>query len=177
MTETATTPALFDLAECERHLVELAAPQSARFTGTTVEKDRQRVDAVLAAVVAGVPREHIARLAKISTHTIAGIVERAERSGEIAGWKERMSRLLARATETMAANLVEAVEKKSIPAASLPVALGIATDKKLLLDGEATSRVEHVERVRPEDIAERIRRAQVIDLPAAVAIEDKKAGV
>jgi len=163
---TPTTPALFDMAECERHLVELAAPDAARFTGTTTEKDRQRVDAILAAVVAGVPREHIAALAKVSTHTIAGIVERAERSGEIAGWKQRLSMMLARATETMAANLVEAVEKKSIPAASLPVALGIATDKKLLLDGEPTSRMEHVERVRPEDIIQLIKRAKVVEIEA-----------
>jgi len=161
------TPALFDLAECERHLVELAQPDAARFTGTTTEKDRQRVDAILAAVVAGVPREHIAALAKVSTHTIAGIVERAERSGEIATWKERMSRLLARATETMAATLVEAVEQKKLAPAALPVALGIATDKKLLLDGEATSRVEHVERVRPEDITALIKRAKVVDIEPA----------
>ena len=169
MNEEPTTqrhPALFDLAECERHLVELAAPDAARFTGTTTEKDRQRVEAVLAAVVAGVPREHIARLANISTHTIAGIVERAERSGEIAGWKERMSRLLARATETMAANLVEAVERKQIAPAALPVALGIATDKKLLLDGEATSRVEHVERVRPEDVLAGIKRISAVEIEA-----------
>lgn len=164
MQPSATTPPLFDLATCERHLIELRAPDAARFTGSTVEKDRERVEAVLAAVVAGVPREHIARLANISTHTIAGIVERAEKSGEIAGWKERMSRLLARATETMAANLVEAVEKKQIAPAALPVALGIATDKKLLLDGEATSRVEHVERVRPEDVLAGIKRLQVVEV-------------
>ncbi|MBM3729121.1 MAG: hypothetical protein FJW40_27320 [Acidobacteria bacterium] len=161
------TPALFDLSQCERHLVELAEPDAARFTGSTVEKDRQRVDAVLSAVVAGVPREHIAALAKISTHTIAGIVDRAERSGEIAGWKERMSRLLARATETMAATLVEAVEQKKLAPAALPVSLGIAVDKKLLLDGEATSRVEHVERVRPEDITALIKRAKVVDIEPA----------
>ena len=75
-----------------------------------------------------------------------------------------MSRLLARATETMAANLVEAVEKKQIAPAALPVALGIATDKKLLLDGEATSRVEHVERVRPEDVLAGIKRLQVVEV-------------
>lgn len=165
MSEAVTSqPVLFDLAECERHLVELAARDQDRFTGTTTERDRRLVDAVLSAVVAGVPREHVARLAAISTHTVAGIVERAERSGEIAGWKERMSRILARATETMAANLVEAVEAGNLPAGQLPVSLGISIDKKLLLDGEATSRVEHVERVRPEDILEHIKRAKVVDV-------------
>lgn len=155
-------PALFDVSECERHLVELAGLDRARFTGTTTEKDRELVDAVLAACAAGVPRVHVARLAKVSNNTVAGIIERAERSGEIAPWKERMSRQLARATEGLAASLVEAAENKTIPAGQQPIALAVLVDKKLLLDGEATSRVEHVERVRPEDILAKIRQAQQV---------------
>ena len=107
-----TTPPLFDLSECERHLVEIAGRDQERFSGTTTEKDRELVAGVLSAIAAGVPRDHIARLAGISTHTIAGIVERAEKSGEIAGWKERMSRQLARASEGLAASLVEAAERR-----------------------------------------------------------------
>lgn len=160
MTEADT---LFDLAECERHLVALAAPDQKRFTGTTTEKDRQRVEAILAAVVAGVPAEHIARLANVSTHTVAGIVDRAERGGKIAGWKERMSRQLARATEGLAASLVEAAEKKTIAAGQQPVALGILIDKKLVLDGEATSRVEVVHRVEPSAILRELGRVVEVE--------------
>jgi hypothetical protein len=160
-------PALFDISECERHLVEIAARDQSRFTGTTTEKNRELVDSVLAACAAGVPRVHVARLAGISNHTVAGIIERAERSGEIAPWKERMSRQLARATEGLAASLVEAAENKSIPAGQQPIALAVLVDKKLLLDGEATSRVEHVERVRPEDVLAKIKAAQqVVEIEA-----------
>jgi len=158
-------PALFDLASCEQHLVELAGRDQERFTGTTTEKDGELVQAVLAAVVQGVPRETIARLARISPSTIAALVERAEKSGQIGGWKERMSRILSRATETAAAALVDDIEKGKLPAAQKPVAIGILVDKKLLLDGEATSRVEHVERVRPEDVLAKIKAAQVIEIP------------
>ena len=135
-------PPLFDLAECESHLVRLAGRDQERFSGTTIEKDRELVAAVLGAVVAGVPRDHIARLAGISTHTIAGIVDRAESGGEIAPWKQRMSRQLARATESLAASLVEAADNKTIPVGQQSVSLAILVDKKLILDGEATSRVE-----------------------------------
>lgn len=160
-------PVLFDFAECEQHLVELAGADRARFTGSTVAKDGELVDAVLAAVVQGVPRETIARLAKVSPSSIASIVERAEKSGEIGGWKERMSRILSRATETAAASLVDDIEKGNLPAGQKPIAIGILMDKKLLLDGEATSRVEHVQRVRPEDILEEIKRAKIIEIEPA----------
>ena len=159
----STQPALFDFADVERHLVELAGPDRARFTGTTVAKDGELVDAVLAAVVQGVPRETIARLARISPTSIASIVDRAEKSGTIGGWKERMSRILARATETAAAGLVDDLEKGKLPAGQKPIAIGILVDKKLLLDGEATSRIE-VERVRPEDILRRIKAARLVEI-------------
>lgn len=159
-------PALFDLADCEQHLVQLAGRDRERFTGSTVAKDGELVDAVLAAVVQGVPRETIARLARISPSSIAAIVERAEKSGQIGGWKERMSRILARATETAAAGLVDDIERGKLPAGQKPVAIGILVDKKLLLDGEATSRVEHVERVRPEDIIAQLKRVKVQEIEA-----------
>jgi hypothetical protein len=40
----------------------------------------------------------------------------------------------------------------------------VLLDKKLLVDGEATSRVEHVERVRPEDVLAALKRAQVVEI-------------
>ena len=97
-------PALFDLQDCERHLVELASDQS-RFTGTTAGKDAQLVRAVLGAVVAGVPHKQIAALARISVHTVMSLVERAEGAGEIAPYKERMNRLLSRGAELLAATI------------------------------------------------------------------------
>lgn len=153
-------PALFDLAACERHLVAYAADR-ARFTGTTTEKDARLVDSVLAAVVAGVPKEHIAHLAGISPSTVQGIIERAEDAGKIGGWKQRMSRTLARATESCAAGLVEDIENGRLAPGQKPVAIGILVDKKLLLDGEATSRVEVVARVTPEQLLAEMKRATV----------------
>jgi hypothetical protein len=144
--------------------VELAGRDRERFTGTTVEKDVELVQAVLGAVVAGVPHEHIARLGRISVHTVLGIVERAEKAGQIAGWKERMSRHLARGSEVLAQQIVEDAINGKLPAGQKAVAMGIVTDKKLLVDGEATSRVEHVERVRPEDILAQIKRAQMVEI-------------
>ena len=156
-----TQPALFDLEVCERHLLAIAKRDQDRFTGTTIEKHAETVGAVLAAVAAGVPREHIAKLAGISTKTIAGIVERAEANGEIAGWKQRMSRLLGRAAESAAASLAEDLDSGKITPGQKTLTIAILTDKRLLLDGEATSRVEHVQRVTPEQLMEEMKRATV----------------
>ena len=165
MSEAVTSqPVLFDLAECERHLVELAARDQDRFTGTTTERDAELVSTILRAVVAGVPTQHIADLAKVSPKTVLSVVERAELRGEIADYKQRMTRLLKRGTTVLAEQCIEDALAGKVPAGQKWVSLAIGIDKTLLMTGEATSRVEHVERVRPEDILEHIKRAKVVDL-------------
>lgn len=164
MEPTATTPPLFDLATCERHLVELAGRDQERFSGSTTERDAELVSAVLDAVSAGVRYDQIARLARVSNHTVQGIVERAERSGRIAPYKERMSRQLGRITEALAGQMLDDVEAGKIAPRDKGLMTAMLVDKKLLLDGEATSRVEHVERVRPEDVLAGIKRIQVVEV-------------
>ena len=53
------------------------------------------------------------------------------------------------------------MEAGKVSASQIPVAVGIFTDKKLLLDGEATSRVEHVQRVTPEDLMADMKKASI----------------
>lgn len=158
------TPPLFDLSACELHLVELAGRDQERFSGTTTEKDTELVAAVLDAVSAGVRYDQVARLARISKHTVQGIIERAERAGQIAPYKERMSRQLARITEALAGQMLDDVEAGKIAPRDKGLMTAVLLDKKLLVDGEATSRVEHVERVRPEDITALIKRAKVVEI-------------
>ena len=162
----ARQPALFDLSACERHLVELAGRDQERFTGGTTERDGELVSAVLDAVNAGVRYDQIARLAQVSKHTIQGIVERAERSGKIAPYKERMSRQLGRITEALAGQMLDDVEAGKIAPRDKGLMTAVLVDKKLLLDGEATSRVEHVERVRPEDVLAGIKRISAVEIEA-----------
>lgn len=150
-------PALFDMHRWEQEV--RAVRDQERFTGADVEKDARLVAAVLSAVSAGVPRRNICELARISSHTVQGIVERAEKDGRIAPFRTRIAAMVRRGAETIATSLIEDVEKGELPAASKPVALGILVDKSLLLDGEATARLE-VRHVDPEGVWERIQRVR-----------------
>ena len=162
-------PALFDLQQCERHLVEIAGRDQERFSGTTTDKHVELVNTVLEAVVAGVRYDQIAHLAGISRHTIQGIVDRAEKAGKIAPWKERMSRLLARTTEALAGQMLDDVQAGKIAPRDKGLMTAVLMDKKLLVDGEATSRVEIVARVTPEQLLAEMKRAAVV-----VEVETKR---
>lgn len=157
MSQDTDQPALFDLQQWEAELVRVRDQE--RFSGSIVERDQRMVAAVLAAVAAGVPRRNICDLARISSHTVQGIVERAEKSGSIAPFKQRILGSLRRGAETLASSLIEDVETGELPPQSKPVALGILLDKCMLLDGEATARVE-VRHVDPDRVWDRIQRVK-----------------
>ncbi len=68
---------------------------------------------------------------------------------------------IGRAVEAGIEHWTEAVEAGKVSASQIPIAVGIFTDKKLLLDGEATCRVEHVQVVTPEQLLEEMKRASI----------------
>ena len=165
-------PALFDLRAWEQEVLHVRDQE--RFSGRDTERDQRLVSAVLSAVSAGVPRQHICDLARISSHTVQGIVERAEKDGRIAPFKARISAALRRGAETIATSLIEDVEKGELPPSSKPVALGILLDKTLLLDGEATARLE-VRHVDADGVWERIQRVrQSLEVPAMVPVSESE---
>jgi hypothetical protein len=84
----------------------------------------------------------------------------------IAGEKKDLSRLAGRFIKLGLERLVEAVGRNEIPAAQLSVPLGIISDKKLLWDGEATSRIEHASKkeIDPSDVSallEQLKRTSI----------------
>lgn len=151
-------PVILDQAD-ERLAAVFAS--TAAFSGVLTERDQSLVDAILSSFVAGATQRQIAERFKVSRNTIAQMVRRAEGDGRLEPYKARLSARLGRAVEAGIEHWTEAVEAGKVSASQIPVAVGIFTDKKLLLDGEATSRVEHVARVTPEQLMEEMKRATV----------------
>ena len=148
------------LAEADERLAAVFATTAA-FSGTLTERDQTLVDAILSSFVAGATQRQIAERFKVSRNTIAQMVRRAEGDGRLEPYKARLSARLGRAVEAGIEHWTEAVEAGKVSASQIPVAVGIFTDKKLLLDGEATSRVEHVQRITPEQLLADMKQASI----------------
>ena len=148
------------LAEADERLAAVFATTAA-FSGALTERDQSLVDAILSSFVAGATQRQIAERFKVSRNTIAQMVRRAEADGRLEPYKARLSARLGRAVEAGIEHWTEAVEAGKVSASQIPVAVGIFTDKKLLLDGEATSRVEHLQRVTPEQLLADMKQASI----------------
>lgn len=155
--EQFNLPVIFD--ESERHLPDVAG---GTFSGKIVERDQQLVAAVLGAHAAGIGKKRIGEAFKISPNTVRGIVDRARLAGKIDPYKRRVSDQLGRAIESGMEQWIEAAEAGNIRADQIPVAVGIFSDKKALIDGEATSRVERTVGPSMDDVLEKMKRAKAV---------------
>jgi len=151
-------PVILDEAEAR---ISSALATTAAFSGVFTERDQSLVDAILSSFVAGATQRQIAERFKVSRNTIAQLVRRAEADGRLEPYKARLSARLGRAVEAGIEHWTEAVEAGKVSASQIPIAVGIFQDKKLLIDGEATSRVEHVQVVTPEQLMEEMKRASI----------------
>lgn len=160
------------IEETERHLPDVAG---GTFSGKIVERDQELVAAVLGAHVAGVGKKRIGEAFKISPNTVRGIVDRARQAGKIDPYKRRVSNQLGRAIESGMEQWIDAAEAGEIRADQIPVAVGIFSDKKALIDGEATSRVERTSGPSMDEVLEKMKRAKValgdpLELPAGEVV-------
>ncbi len=151
-------PELFLPEAVESGLVEIAGKPRGQFSGVLIEKQAALVDVILERFAAGASQREIARVFSISTNTVAGVVARATSCGRIEAYKTRVSAKLAGAIEGGIEVWTDALRAGTLNPAQIPLAVGIFSDKKALLDGEATSRVE-VRQSEPsaQDIAAALR--------------------
>jgi hypothetical protein len=89
------------------------------------------------------PVREIARLLQVHVSTITAVADRF--GSEVSDIRERLARKLRRCAWSQ----LERIERSPdmLPAASIPLAVKLWIDTGELLDGKATARVEHVERV------------------------------
>lgn len=134
-----------ELTECERYLPAVVDGRTDqdRFSGAIIEKQTRLVDAILADLAEGCSQRSIAEKFKVSRHTVSGILQRAEQSGKIAPFKQRVSAKLGQIAEEATEAYLEAIRERKIQPAQIPVGVGIMLDKKAALDGEASEIIEH----------------------------------
>jgi len=143
---------LFDESQLPagRELLMSETEQRKRFTGEHVARNRERYDAIVAALGEGLGVRQIARAFGVSQHTIEAIRERD--AALVATLKERTGAQLRRLVRMSLEALEEALAQNKIAPGQLPVAAGILIDKSLLWDGQATAivSVPGIHRASPE---------------------------
>lgn len=117
-----------------------------KFTGEIVAKNRERYASIVRCLAEGIGIRATARAFGCSTHTVQAIRDREGLA--IATEKKELSTTLGHFARMASERLVDELDR--IPIAQLPVAMGIAIDKKAALDGEASAIVEHRSRREPD---------------------------
>jgi hypothetical protein len=137
--QVASAPPLFS----EEVLDALASAEArGEFTGERLFSQRPDIyRAVVELLGQGVGVRQIARTLRVSHNTIAAVRHREGQTVDTL--KEQTIATLARFVGAASERLLEEVQ--TIKLESLPVALGIAAEKLLLLSGQATQRIAHVD--------------------------------
>jgi hypothetical protein len=137
--QVASAPPLFSA-----EVLDALASAEARgeFTGERLFSQRPDIyRAVVELLGQGVGVRQIARTLRVSHNTIAAV--RHREGATVDTLKEQTIQTLARFVGAASERLLEEVQ--TIKLESLPVALGIAAEKLLLLSGQATQRIAHVD--------------------------------
>lgn len=128
--------------------------------GSRIVRDRERLEAILQALAEGMPVRQVCRAYRVSHNTLAAIRQRWPESADTE--KKRLASLCSTFARTAIERALDDVDR--IPPGMLVLAAAQATDKMLLLTGEATSRVEHKREIGREDVEGYLRR-----LPSAAS--------
>jgi hypothetical protein len=137
--QVAAAPPLFS-----QEVLDALASAEARgeFTGERLFSQRPDIyRAVVELLGQGVGVRQISRTLRVSHNTIAAV--RHREGATVDTLKEQTIATLARFVGAASERLLEEVQ--TIKLESLPVALGIAAEKLLLLSGQATQRIAHVD--------------------------------
>jgi len=94
-------------------------------------------------VLTGLSNRAIARLLRVSRSTVRAVMFVLEERGKLGPLKQRLSRKLGYALELCVDRSIEALEDNKVPMNVLPILGGVWFDKKALIDGDPTARVEH----------------------------------
>lgn len=121
---------------------ELTRATPPQHTGEVVSRDWERVCEVLQAYAAGEPIRSICRRWHIGHNTLSRLIE--AHPDLVDTERQRISCKLGRVARMMVDRLE--LEHHTIPIGQLPVALAIVVDKKAMLDGDPTQRVEVTQR-------------------------------
>lgn len=128
------------------------------FSGKIIDRNISKRDAIVRALAEGIGVNRIAKAFSVSVHTVMALRDR--HPDLIAAEKQALSRQFGRLLKLSADRYEEALINDEVSPSQLPVAMGILSDKKALLDGDPTLRVDHGKRneVTADDVREYLAR-------------------
>lgn len=155
--------------EWEERLVEVVRHKSFVHTAAFLSRDEELCRAICTDLLTGVSRRLIAKRYSISRNSVNGIREAMEARGELEPLNKEIARRLNRCVIYSLENLEDATEHDKIAAGSLPIATAVLLDKKAALEGQPTSRIEHIttRKVSAEEL-----NAWIESLPSCKAAPD-----
>lgn len=121
---------------------EPAREKGGRFSGKIITKDEALCAAICEAVLLNHSVRRIARALHVSRNSVRAVMEVLEKRGKIEPLKQRLSGRLGELAELCACNLVELAQDGAIPANVASIAMGIAIDKRALLESGPSAEVD-----------------------------------
>ena len=138
----SSQPALFQPGQLPDAPGLMKAAHAHAHTGKTTCKDEELCEQMLSYYLSTGSLRAAAKRFQMSAHTISAVMQIYEASGKMAALKQRLSTKLGVSIELATDLLNEKLLDGSVQANVLPIVIGVGVEKKALLDGEATSRVE-----------------------------------
>lgn len=135
-------PALFAPEQLPELPALVTAAKAYAHNGRTTCRDEEHAQALLEHYLATGSLRATARRFHVSPHTITAVLVVFEANGKLAALKERVSSKLGVVIELATDCLIENLAAGTVQSNVLPIVLGVAVEKKALIDGEATSRSE-----------------------------------
>lgn len=165
-------PALFSVESLPDSPETVAAAKTWERTGKALSKDEERVTAIVEEVVIGVSFRKIAKRHNISRNSITTCVQILSERGKLEPLKQRMAQKLGTLAEMATDYTMDLIDAGVLPAQCAPIVIGVASDKKALLEGSPTE-VIAVQSVQGEDVLAKLRRLKA---QAQQALPDNQSG-
>lgn len=148
-------PFLFDEDDLPVREDVLSAVRTERYrhTGQRLLENEQLALQLVEKLMLGWGTKRISRALRVSKHTIRAAKESLVLQGKLAPYKERVVKLFEEIVEVGATNYRDALEDGLVPAAQIPVGMGIVFDKRALAMGEPTAIGAGLATGRPEELS------------------------
>jgi hypothetical protein len=134
-------PFLFDEQDLplREDWVQFVREERYKHTGARLLDNDAKALRLVELLIAGWGLKRISREMQVSTHTVRAARSVLVAQGKLATYKERIVRVFEDIVETGAGRYLEALEDGLVPAAQIPVGVGIISDKRALAIGEPTA--------------------------------------
>lgn len=170
---TMNQPALFSVENLPESPDTVAAAKTWERSGKALSKDEERITAIVEEVLLGVSFRKIAKKHNISRNSITTCVHILSERGKLEPLKQRMVQKLGALQEMATDYTMDLIDAGVLPAQCAPIVIGVAGDKRALLEGSPT---EIIATAAPqgEDVLAKLRR---IKQQAQKALPDTQSGV